>query len=195
MGTTTIVVADGIGATLLPPQSGAAYVPDRRRRRLRPYVGRERRQVRAPRLERRDGGLAVVRTCAACGRVSVVPWRPGEAVAVSCPCETAAHQGLSRQSLVVAWSLAFLWLLNLADVALTHKLLSAGAIEANVVVEAFLRLGFFWGAAIKVAFVTAGVLFLWHERRRRLVYRGAVVVTVIYALVVVYELMGLRLLA
>ena len=101
----------------------------------------------------------------------------------------------ARRSTRLAWMLALLWSLNLADLALTHKALAGGAVEANAVVNAFLRLGFVWGGVFKVGLVTVGVLFLWHERRRPIVYRGAVVLAVVYVLVVVYQIVGLTTIA
>jgi len=192
----TIVVAGELGAVSLPPQPGASYVTDRRRRRVRPYLRHDRRRLTAPRLERRDGLLAVVRTCPDCGRVSVVPWSPGGAAAFVCDCAgIAARPQASRRSTIVAWSLALLWLLNVADLVLTHRALTDGAIEANALMNVFLRLGFLWGGAFKIGLVTAGVLFLWHERRRPLVYPAALLLALVYTLLIVYQVVGLTVIA
>ena len=188
--TTTIVVADELADSFLPSQPGARYVRDRRRHdQLRP--GRDRRRLAPVRLERRDVGLAVVRTCPDCGRDSVVPWKPGAAVAFHCGCTVADQAAIRQRALVVAVSLSALWLLNLADVVLTRKALSLGAVEANVLMGSLLHLGFVWGALIKIGFVTLGALLLWHERRRRVVYVGSVGLALVYVFIVVYELAGL----
>jgi len=190
--TTTIVVADELADVFPLPQPDARYIRDRRRDdRLHP--GRERRHLAPVRLERHDAGLAVVHTCPDCGRVSVVPWRPGGLVTFRCDCAIADQSAARRRQLVVAASLTSLWLLNLADIVLTRKALSLGAVEANVLMGSLLGLGFVWGALIKVGFVTLGSLLLWHERRRHLVYVGSVGLALVYGVLVIYQLVGLAL--
>ncbi len=89
---TVVFVDRGLGQALPASLPGAELVPERRVGVPPGYFGPERRRRPAPRLEPRENGLAVVHTCPACGRVSIVPYVPGAGVAKAppCPCSLAA---------------------------------------------------------------------------------------------------------
>jgi hypothetical protein len=90
--------------------------------------------------------------------------------------------------LAVAGALVALWLLNVEDVLLTRRALALGATEANALIGLVLRLGFAPAALVKMAVVTAGAIFLWTQRRRRVVLLASIGLVAVYAAIVVYEI-------
>jgi hypothetical protein len=189
---TVVVVDPGVDETLSVALRGAEIRRERRAAVLPAYRGPERRLRPAPRLEPHGAGLAVVHTCPACGRVSVVPYVPGAGLSVAPPCACATPlPALRTRALVVTVALVALWLLNLEDALLTRRALALGATEANAVMGLFLRFGFVPAALIKMAVVTAGALFLWTQRRRRIVAIASVGLVCVYITLVVYEIVAL----
>ncbi len=229
----TVVVATDVGEPL-PALSPTAELVRERRAARAVYPGPERRLRPAPRLEARGTGLAVVHTCPDCGRVAIVPYVPGAAIAAGPPCSCATGStiaapaaatpaaiaapaaiatpaaivqlaaapaasvaapgvasALRLQAIVVTGALVGLWILNLEDVILTHRALGLGAIELNAVMGFFLRFGFAPAALIKMSIVTAGSIFLWTQRRRRIVLLASVGLAAVYVALVVYQLAAL----
>jgi len=195
VGASTVVFVDpALDGSLPTALRGAALARERRVVGLPAYPGPERRRRRAPRLEPRGGGLAVVHTCAECGRVSIVPYTPaaGLPAAPPCPCASAASRpDTRRRELAVGAALVLLWLLNLDDVLLTRRALAQGAVEANAIMGQFLRLGFAPAALIKMAVVTGGAVFLWSQRRRPIVLTASLALVAVYAALVVYQVVEL----
>jgi len=205
---TTVVVAADVGEPLPAVLADAELVRERRARRLASYPGPERRVRPAPRLEAQGAGLAVVRTCSDCGRVSVVPYVPGSAFAAGTPCVCAAigtpaaalltpltapaapltAPASHRRALVVTLALVALWVLNLEDVILTRRALALGAIELNTIMGFFLRFGFAQAALIKMSIVTVGSVFLWTQRRRGIVLLASIGLAAVYVALVIYQL-------
>ena len=123
-----------------------------------------------------------------------MPYTPGAGLAVAppCPCTQAAAKPDTRwRELAVGASLILLWILNLDDVLLTRRALAQGAVEANAIMGQFLRLGFAPAALIKMAVVTGGAVFLWSQRRRPIVLTASVALVVVYAALVVYQVVEL----
>jgi hypothetical protein len=173
---------------------GAELKRERRAGAAHAYPGPERRLRPAPRLESRGAGLAVVHTCPGCGRVSIVPYAPGAGLAAAPPCgcgAAVASPALRTRALAVSGALVVLWLLNLEDVLLTRRALALGATEVNAIMGLFLRFGFVPAALIKMAVVTAGALFLWSQRRRRIVLLASAGLVTVYVALVVYEMVVL----
>jgi hypothetical protein len=84
--------------------------------------------------------------------------------------------------------LAELWLLNIADLALTKYAIWLGfASESNGVMGFFLRAGTVPAAVFKVGIVTVGVLALWCLRRHRVAFLAAILLTAAFAAVVAYQ--------
>jgi len=195
VGANSVVFVDpGLDDALPPALRGAELARERRIVGLPAWPGPERRRRQAPRLEPRGGGLAVVHTCAACGRVSIVPYTPGAGLAMAppCPCTRAAPRPQARRrELAVGAALVLLWLLNLDDVLLTRRALAQGAVEANAIMGQFLRLGFAPAALIKMAVVTGGAIFLWSQRRRPIVLTASLALVAVYAALVVYQVVEL----
>jgi Domain of unknown function (DUF5658) len=212
-----VVVAADVGEPLPALSPDAEPVRERRATRT-VYPGPDRRLRPAPRLEARGAGLAVVHTCPACGRFSIVPYVPGAAITAGSACSCAAPaaaaavataapvaaatpiasvavpgvaSALHLQAIVVTGALVALWILNLEDVILTRRALGLGAIELNAVMGFFLRFGFAPAAVIKMSIVTAGSLFLWTQRRRRIVLLASLGLAAVYVALVVYQLAAL----
>ncbi len=82
-------------------------------------------------------------------------------------------------------------MLNLEDVLLTRRALALGATEVNVIMGFFLRFGFVPAAFIKMAVVTAGAVFLWTQRRRRIVLLASVGLVAVYVTLVIYQIVAL----
>jgi hypothetical protein len=94
-----------------------------------------------------------------------------------------------RNIQLVFWLLVELWVLNVADLLLTKYVLDLGfASESNAVMGYFLGEGTVTAAVFKVGIVTAGALLLWRLRRRPSALFAAVLLTVIFAAVVAYQL-------
>ena len=99
-----------------------------------------------------------------------------------------ASPALRTRALAVSGALVVLWLINLEDVLLTRRALALGATEVNAIMGLFLRFGFVPAALIKMAVVTAGALFLWSQRRRRIVLLASAGLVTVYVALVVYEM-------
>lgn len=191
---TVVFVDPGLDDSLPPALRGAELARERRIVGLPAWPGPERRRRQAPRLEPRGNGLAVVHSCPDCSRVSIVPYRPGAGPALvpACPCSREAPlPDTHRRDLAVGATLILLWLLNVDDVLLTRRALARGAVEANVIMGQFLRLGFASAALIKMAVVTAGAIFLWSQRRRPIVLTASVALAAVYVALVVYQVVEL----
>lgn len=86
------------------------------------------------------------------------------------------------------WILVELWALNVADLLLTRYSLWLGfAKESNGVMDYFFRAGTLESTAFKVGIVTVGTLLLWRLRRYRVTLFAAVLLTGVFAAVVVYQ--------
>ena len=89
---------------------------------------------------------------------------------------------------VLLWTLVELWALNVADLLLTRYALWLGfAKESNGVMDYFFRSGTLPSTAFKIGIVTVGTLLLWRLRRYRAALFAAVLLTGIFAAVVVYQ--------
>ena len=81
-----------------------------------------------------------------------------------------------------------LWALNVADLLLTRYSLWLGfAKESNGVMDYFFRSGTVPSTAFKIGIVTVGTLLLWRLKRHRAALFAAVLLTGIFAAVVVYQ--------
>ncbi len=81
-----------------------------------------------------------------------------------------------------------LWLLNVADLALTRYAIWLGfATESNGVMDYFLRAGTAQALAFKIGIVTVGALLLWRLRGHRAAAFAAVLLTGVLAAVVSYQ--------
>ena len=89
---------------------------------------------------------------------------------------------------VLLWTLVELWVLNVADLLLTRYSLWLGfAKESNGVMDYFFQSGTLPSTAFKVGIVTVGTLLLWRLRNYRAALFAAVLLTGIFAAVVVYQ--------
>jgi hypothetical protein len=95
------------------------------------------------------------------------------------------------RTLVVTCALVALWVLNLEDVILTRRALALGATELNSIMGFLLRFGFAPAALAKMSVVTAGSIFLWTQRRRRIVLLASVGLAAVYGALVVYQIAAL----
>jgi hypothetical protein len=90
--------------------------------------------------------------------------------------------------LVLLWTLVELWLLNVADLLLTRYSLWLGfAKESNGVMDYFFRSGTVPTVVFKIGIVTVGALLLWRLRHYRTALIATVLLTGIFAAVVVYQ--------
>ena len=97
------------------------------------------------------------------------------------------HVGPSGEP-VLFWTLCYLWVLNVADLALTSYGIWLGfASEGNGVMRYFLHQGTAPAAGFKIGIVTVGVLLLWRLRRYRTALVAAVTLTGVLAAVVTYQ--------
>ena len=86
--------------------------------------------------------------------------------------------------------LAELWVLNVADLALTRYSLWLGfATESNGIMDYFLRAGTLPALLFKVGIVTLGALLLWRLRAYTIATVAAVLVAGVFAAVVVYQVL------
>ncbi len=86
--------------------------------------------------------------------------------------------------------------LNVVDVVVTLAFVRAGvAEEANPIMAAVLSLGPAPFAGIKIALVSACALFLWRHAELQIAKLGAVVVSSAYAMLAVYDVGWIRILA
>ena len=90
----------------------------------------------------------------------------------------------------VGWAQVVLWFiaLNILDLGLTLHLVARGAREMNPIMAAFIEAGWEWAAVFK-AVATAGVAFgLWRWRRHQMVRRTGIAFVVLFAAIIVYQL-------
>lgn len=81
-----------------------------------------------------------------------------------------------------------LWLLNIADLALTRYAMWLGfATESNDIMDFFLRAGTAPALGFKLGIVTVGALLLWRLRAHRSATAAAVLLTAVLATVVTYQ--------
>ena len=98
-----------------------------------------------------------------------------------------ARLGISREQLLF-WLLLELWVLNAADLLLTHYVLWLGfATESNGIMRYFLHEGTLTATVFKIGVVSVGALVLWRVRRRPAALVAAVLLTAIFAAVVAYQ--------
>ena len=97
------------------------------------------------------------------------------------------HPSPGREQLLLVL-LVELWLLNVADLALTRYAMWLGfATESNGVMDYFLRAGTAPALAFKIGIVTVGTLLLWRLRTYRAAAFAAVLLTGVLAAVVAYQ--------
>ena len=106
--------------------------------------------------------------------------------------EPGAARGLARLGIageqLLFWLLLALWMLNVADLLLTHYVLWLGfATEENGVMRYFLHEGTLTATVFKIGMVSIGVLLLWRLRRRPTALAAAVLLTGVLAAVVAYQ--------
>ncbi len=98
-----------------------------------------------------------------------------------------ARLGIDGEQLLF-WLLLELWVLNAADLLLTHYSLWLGfATESNGVMAYFLHEGTLVAAVFKIGIVSVGALLLWRVRRRPSALVAAVALTAVFAAVVAYQ--------
>jgi hypothetical protein len=103
------------------------------------------------------------------------------------PARGLARLGISREQLLF-WLLLELWVLNAADLLLTHYVLWLGfATESNGIMRYFLHEGTLTATVFKIGMVSIGVLLLWRLRRRPTALAAAVLLTGVFAAVVAYQ--------
>ncbi len=102
---------------------------------------------------------------------------------------TLPHPSESRDQ-VLLMLLVELWLLNVADLALTRYGMWLGfATESNGIMDFFLRAGTVPALAFKVGIVTVGALFLWRLRDYRIATVAAALLAGVLAAVVAYQVL------
>jgi hypothetical protein len=100
---------------------------------------------------------------------------------------TVPHPSEARDRLLLLL-LVELWLLNVADLALTRYAMWLGfATESNGIMDYFLRAGTLPALLFKVGIVSLGALLLWRLRAYRVATVAAVLVTAVLAAVVAYQ--------
>ena len=110
------------------------------------------------------------------------------------PADPHAQDAASSQrgaDQVLLLLLVELWLLNVADLALTryHGMWLGFATESNGIMDFFLRAGTVPALAFKVGIVTVGALFLWRLRVYRISTVAAALVAGVFAAVVAYQVL------
>ena len=102
---------------------------------------------------------------------------------------TRPHPSEARDRLLLLL-LVQLWVLNVADLALTRYAMWLGfATESNNVMDFFLSAGTLPALAFKVGIVTVGALLLWRLRAYRVATLAAALLTVVFAAVVAYQIL------
>ncbi|MCB2222795.1 MAG: hypothetical protein KQH83_01370 [Actinobacteria bacterium] len=96
----------------------------------------------------------------------------------------------ARPALAAAAALAIL-ALSAADLLLTHRLLAAGAVEANPVMAAVLGRGLLPAAIVKAAVTIPVAGAVWWMRRYRRILEFSVATAALLAALVAYEAVGL----
>jgi Domain of unknown function (DUF5658) len=98
-----------------------------------------------------------------------------------------ARFGVSGEQLLF-WLLLALWVLNVADLLLTHYVLWLGfATEENGVMRYFLHEGTLTATVFKIGIVSVGALLLWRVRHRPAVLVAAALLVAVFAAVVAYQ--------
>jgi Domain of unknown function (DUF5658) len=98
-----------------------------------------------------------------------------------------ARFGISGEQLLF-WLLLALWVLNVADLLLTHYVLWLGfATEENGVMRYFLREGTLTATVFKIGIVSVGALLLWRVRHRPAALVAAALLAAVFAAVVAYQ--------
>ena len=102
---------------------------------------------------------------------------------------TRVHPSESRERLLLLL-LVELWILNVADLALTRYALWLGfATESNNIMDYFLRAGALPALLFKVGIVSLGAILLWRLRAYVVATVAAALVTGVFAAVVVYQVL------
>jgi len=103
------------------------------------------------------------------------------------PLRGLARFGISGEQLLF-WLLLALWVLNVADLLLTHYVLWLGfATEENGVMRYFLHEGTLTATVFKIGIVSVGALLLWRVRRRPTALVAAALLAAVFAAVVAYQ--------
>ena len=103
------------------------------------------------------------------------------------PAGGLARFGISGDQLLF-WLLLALWVLNVADLLLTHYVLWLGfAIEENGVMRYFLHEGTLTATVFKIGIVSVGALLLWRVRHRPAALVAAALLAAVFAAVVAYQ--------
>ncbi len=98
-----------------------------------------------------------------------------------------ARFGVSGEQLLF-WLLLALWVLNVADLLLTHYVLWLGfATEENGVMRYFLHEGTLAATVFKVGIVSVGALLLWRVRHHWAALVAAMLLVAVFAAVVAYQ--------
>ena len=98
-----------------------------------------------------------------------------------------ARFGVSGEQLLF-WLLLALWVLNVADLLLTHYVLWLGfATEENGVMRYFLHEGTLAATVFKVGIVSVGALLLWRVRHHWAALVAAMPLVAVFAAVVAYQ--------
>ena len=124
---------------------------------------------------------------------SAAPFPPTSTAPVPALSTAPAHaRGLARFGIsaeqLLFWLLLALWVLNVADLLLTHYVLWLGfATEENGVMRYFLREGTITATVFKIGIVSVGALLLWRVRRRPTALVAAALLTAVFAAVVAYQ--------
>jgi len=103
------------------------------------------------------------------------------------PARGLARFGISAEQLLF-WLLLALWVLNVADLLLTHYVLWLGfATEENGVMRYFLHEGTLTATVFKIGIVSVGALLLWRVRHRPAALVAAALLAAVFAAVVAYQ--------
>jgi len=101
-------------------------------------------------------------------------------------------QDCERCGRPLGWLLFALWAFNVMDLTLTSQAISSGlATESNRVMAYFLHAGPLQAALFKLGVVSAGVGVLWLLRRYRVTLVATTALAVVFALVVLYQVVHL----
>ncbi|HUK77863.1 MAG TPA: DUF5658 family protein [Thermoleophilia bacterium] len=116
----------------------------------------------------------------------------GTATPMTAPRQAASPRGLARFAVsgeqLLFWLLLALWVLNVADLLLTHYVLWLGfATEENGVMRYFLHEGTITATVFKIGIVSVGALLLWRVRHRPAALVAAVLLAAVFAAVVAYQ--------
>lgn len=103
--------------------------------------------------------------------------------------------GLRSRPNVVLLTLVAVNLLNLADYLLTLHCLAMGGGEANPLMAALLHMGSAYAGMFKLMAVFVAAYTVWRFRRHRASLEAAVVMSGVFAALLVYHLVGLAVFA